>query len=396
MNFIFTYRAQDVTGNTLQGSVFAENEDHAYGKIKRFGLKAQNIQIDWNATVSHWTNRGFDTRELITFYRQLGLRLKKADNIDNILRDSANFISDPALKLAVLEAANHRGKNLGERLLIAGFEKSECEAIGSAMSEGGKNGYRIFETLSSTKKKESEMKARNKKMLRSPLMSLALLYVFLYGSLVYLAPMMLKSMKYQGVKLSDMMFLEPFYRFSIYIQDHMILFNIGYGMIPVILFSILRSRSIMDALTNWGAVARLKEVNSMILLWSQFFVLYQAGINIQQITKKVAGISDSMRFRMAFNNMGRKLADGKDISDSIALSDFPNYVRMSLSGAAKGDFDVGLADMLEVLEIDQTVMFEKIESLVGVLSKTIGMLVVAMLFTIVIIPQLLIFKSVSG
>jgi type II secretory pathway component PulF len=227
-------------------------------------------------------------------------------------------------------------------------------------------------------------------------MSLALLYVFLYGSLVYLAPMMLKSMKYQGVKLSDMMFLEPFYRFSIYIQDHMILFNIGYGMIPVILFSILRSRSIMDALTNWGAVARLKEVNSMILLWSQFFVLYQAGINIQQITKKVAGISDSMRFRMAFNNMGRKLADGKDISDSIALSDFPNYVRMSLSGAAKGDFDVGLADMLEVLEIDQTVMFEKIESLVGVLSKTIGMLVVAMLFTIVIIPQLLIFKSVSG
>lgn len=152
----------------------------------------------------------------------------------------------------------------------------------------------------------------------------------------------------------------------------------------------------VDFFTNWGSVAKLKEINSMIMLWSQFYVLYQANIGLQQITKKVAGISEDLRFRLAFNNMGRKLADGKDIADSIMMSDFPNYVRLSLSAAAKGDLEVGISDMLEALEIDQAVLFERIEATVGFISKVIGVLVVGTLFAIVMVPQLLMFKSMAS
>jgi hypothetical protein len=223
-----------------------------------------------------------------------------------------------------------------------------------------------------------------------------MLYAAIYGSLVFLSPMMLKFMKYQGIKLSDMMFLEPFYRFSIVVQDNLILFNVLYGLIPIVAILLYRSKAVVDFFTNWGSVAKLKEVNSMIMLWSQFYVLYQANIGLHQITKKVAGISDGMRFRLAFNNMGRKLADGKDIADSIMMSDFPNYVRLSLSAAAKGDLEVGISDMLEALEIDQKVLFERIEEMVGFISKVIGVLVVGTLFAIVMVPQLLMFKSMAG
>lgn len=396
MKFIYEYKAVDGAGNPLTGAVFAISEDEAYGKVKKLGLKPQSISINWNASVSYITDGGFNTRELINFYRQMGMRLKKADNIDGILRDSANFISDPALKLAIVEAANHRGKNLGERLALAGFDKSESEAIGSAMSEGGKNGYKIFETLSNTKKRNEELKAKTSKLLRTPIAMLIMLYAAIYGALVFLSPMMLKFMKYQGIKLSDMMFLEPFYRFSIDVQGNLILFNVIYGLIPIAAVLLYRSKAVVDFFTNWGSVAKLKEINSMIMLWSQFYVLYQANIGLQQITKKVAGISDDMRFRLAFNNMGRKLADGKDIADSIMMSDFPNYVRLSLSAAAKGDLEVGISDMLEALEIDQAVLFERIEATVGFISKVIGVLVVGTLFAIVMVPQLLMFKSMAS
>lgn len=396
MNLIYEYKATDGAGNSLTGAVFAPNEDEAYGKVKALGLKPQSLSINWNATVSFITDGGFNTRELINFYRQMGLRLKKADNIDGVLRDSANFISDPALRLAIIEAANHRGKNLGERLALAGFDKSESEAIRSAMSEGGKNGYKIFETLSNTKKRNEELKAKTSKLLRTPIAMLIMLYAAIYGALVFLSPMMLKFMKYQGIKLSDMMFLESFYRFSIDVNENLVLFNVIYGLIPVLAIMLYRSKAVVRFVTNWGSVAKLKEINSMMLLWSQFYVLYQANIGLQQITKKVAGISDDVRFRLAFNTMGRSLSDGKDIADSIMMSDFPNYVRLSLSAAAKGDLEVGIADMLESLEIDQSMLFERIEATVGFISKVIGVFVVGTLFAIVMVPQLLMFKSMAS
>lgn len=395
MTKIYRYKGVSPSGANIQGSVFAENEDLAYGKVKKLGFKVTSIVIDWNATVSHVTNHGFDQRQLVLFYRQLALRLRKADNIDTVLRDSANFISDPALKLAVIEASNHSGKNLGDRLYIAGFDRSESEAIGTAIADGGPNGYLIFQTLADTKKKTQELKAKNKKLLREPQVMLGLFYVAFYVVTTYIAPMMLEFMKYQNVKLSKMGLLEPYYHFVQYVAENSITFHILYGAIPIGLYLLMRSKGVVHFFTNWGVIAKLKEVNDMLLLWSQFHLLLMANMNLELAVKKVSAASDSVRFKLAFNGMGRNLADGKSISQSIMNSDFPDQVRLMLSGAAENDLQTGVSDLLEVLSIDQSVLFDQMEMLATAISKVIGVLVIGGLFLIILLPLLMIYKGMA-
>lgn len=397
MRKVYEYTAVDGSQTSIKGAVIADSEDQAYGMIKKMSLKPTTITVNWNATFSYVTSGGFESRELASFYKQFGLRMKKANSntIDNVLRDAVEYIADPALKLAVLEASNHAGKNLGERLLLAGFPRSDSEAIGSAIAEGGHEGYKIFETLANNIKANDDLKRRTQKMMIKPIAMLLFLYVSLYVALVFIAPASVKFMKYQNIKLSDMMFLEPFYRLSIAIQSNVILFNILYIAIFILCVILFRSQSVRDALTNFGAMAKLKETNAMILLWSQFYVLYQANMNFEVITRKVAAISNDIRYRLAFNEMGNKLAEGKDVGDAITSSDFPNKIRMSLGAAAKGDLGIGLTDTIEVLTIDQNILFSKIEMIMGIASQSIMVIAVLILAGISLLPNILMFKSMS-
>lgn len=397
MLLIYTYTGQDGAGRPVSGSVFAESEDHAFGKIKKNGFKPDHVGINWNASIGYITNKGFNEKELIRFYRQLGLRLKKSDNVDSILRDSSVFIGDPALKAAIQEAANHRGKNLGERLMDAGFDPSECESIRSSMSDGGSNGWKVFDMISNIRKKNMLLRIKMKKMMIMPIIMLTMLYASFYGVVVFLAPITIKFMKQYGIKTSDLSLLAPVYDLSIWVQSNMITFHIVYAVLLGLVVFAFKSSAVRDFLTNYGYIAKLKEINAMIFLWSQFSVLYQANISIQTITRKISAASTTMRFRMAFNSMGRKLTEGKDISDSISLTkDFPDYVRASLASAAKSDFNQGITDMIETLEIDQEALFERIEGTVKTISFVVGVTTILFMFALIMMPNLIISQKLMG
>jgi type II secretory pathway component PulF len=211
----------------------------------------------------------------------------------------------------------------------------------------------------------------------------------------YIAPMMLEFMKYQNVKLSKMGLLEPYYHFVQYVAENSITFHILYGAIPIGLYLLMRSKGVVHFFTNWGVIAKLKEVNDMLLLWSQFHLLLMANMNLELAVKKVSAASDSVRFKLAFNGMGRNLADGKSISQSIMNSDFPDQVRLMLSGAAENDLQTGVSDLLEVLSIDQSVLFDQMEMLATAISKVIGVLVIGGLFLIILLPLLMIYKGMA-
>lgn len=396
MNFVFSYVGRNTGGETVSGNLIAESEDHAAGIAKRNGFTVSDVRINANATVSYLTNGGFDQKELVRFYRQMGLRLKKTDNIDTILKDSSVFISDPALKGAIQEAANHRGKNLGERLLIAGFDRAECESIKSATADGGSNGWKVFEMISTMKKKAIALKTRTFKMLLMPIAMLLMFYVSFYGVIVFLAPPTLKFMKRYGIKLSDMLFLEPFYRLSLWVSEHVITFNLIYILILIAAVIGFKSKKLRFALTNWGYTGKLNEVNNMIMLWSQFLILFQSGIPIQLITQKISQIASTTKDKLAFNAMGRKLTEGKTISESIVQSDFPAYIKSSLGSAAQSDFEAGITDMVETLEIDQEALFERIESVTKFISMIIGFTVVVFMFAMIMAPNLIMSKKLMG
>lgn len=354
MEFAFKYQATTQNGQAMCGFVFADNQDHAFIKLKRAGLSTQSISFDPGASLSGLMSSRFNQRDLARFYGTIGKRINNGRPLLEGLIPAAEFVSDPRLKQAVLviQQSVADGAPLSRAMLTAGFENRDAMAIRAA-EESGKTGD-AFISLAADVARREKLASQLRSMLFLPKLMFGALYVAGFAAVWLLAPKLehfMKTVTMGRTKAPDAM-QDLYFAASHWVNDHLLLAFPLWIIPPIALVWWIKTgryEPVMDKVESWRLISEKSDMSST---WTAFGLLYDAGVPPYECARIVKSAAHRVKSTKSWGRLEKNFLNGMPLSAAVDKAEFPSYISAAIkaaesSGASIPDEIKGICTTLE-------------------------------------------------
>lgn len=351
MELAYRYRARDSRQRPVSGLVFAADSDLAFAKLKRNGFKPSTVVLSAPASLQHWLHPGFDERDLVRFYRTLGRRLLNGRSLDEGLSNASQFVRDEKLRQAALlmRQAMLDGRRESDAMQQAGFPRRDAMVIRAAEKSG--RAGEMFMSLADDVERAMLMRQSVRQIFRVPVMMALLVYGFLYVVIHWLSPRTILFLDNIGAQLPA--FNRHYFSFVTLFNEHIMLATSLYLLLPVAVYSWMKSNSWRRLVDRIGSVRELSSKADYAALWHGFSLLYDAAIAPMEAARTMSDAAERPDARDAFLRLEKSLCAGAYLDQAVERAQFPEFITDGVcAAAASGNVVAGLNDMTQDLADD--------------------------------------------
>jgi len=369
----YSYTAKDSRRQKIEGVVLAANLDQAIYRLRTVELRDVKISLSPFATLRGWISSSFSAKELALFYRTLADRMETELPIVTAIESSAEFLSDPRLRQAVRMAAlTARGAKLHEALSVAGFPHMDCKLL-EAVRESGET-VETLHSMAERLDRESKLKTEAIMTLLPTLMAIALIALFFWAFVIFLAPTYAKY--YTDRNLFDQMtpWVRAVYSIASAAAAQKELFTAAYFGGIVAFIALTKSQAGVAVMRLIPGVDPLLTRWEHMRAWSAFRVMLKADIGLPRICRMLANAATMSEVRDSFERGARLVDNGADMASMVERVQFPDYVVRYIRSAAPGKLEDAIKRLVKSLDNDTKMLAERVK----LTTSTIGFGLAAM------------------
>lgn len=341
MELGYKYVSSNQAGAPISGVVYAENQDLAYIKLNRAGLRPQSIKFSLNDTINGLAATTYNMRDLALFYENIGKRIVSGRPVAEGLHSAATFIQDVRLKQGALLVgqAIGDGKSMSEAMVSAEFPYRDVMAVKASEDHGGVGNALI--SLGEDTRQRYNFQTKITSIFTAPLVMTFIIYVGFYLGALLFVPGVQKMFK--SLNLGDDRVALPqkiMFALSDWISASVPLSAIVWSLPVVGLVYLHRkghTRKLGDYIKLWRTIA---EKSDMTATWSAFGLLYEAGITPFEAARTVAPSAARPATKEMFKKLEKSFFLGHSLSDSVKRSEFPDYIINSIQAAESSGFPI--------------------------------------------------------
>lgn len=388
---MYAYRAKDCTGQTLTGSILAENETAVAAHIREKGCFVLQIKVEGNKDLKQlWENmQSVKTRDLAVLCRQFSTMINAGVSLVsclNILIEQTE--NSPRLKSALQDVYKHvkEGETLARAMAVhdrvfPGIMINMIEAgeVGGVLDE-------VLDRLASHFEKEHKLNEKVKSAMTYPAVVIGMAMISLTFILTFVMPTFMQmfiNMKMElplptRILLAVSDILRNDWMFIL-----LVIAALGVGLkialqqekYKKLLDSIVLKLPVFGVLTQKIAIARFSRTLS---------TLVKGGvplISALEVVKKTIG-NRNMISALSRAQIGVK--EGQGLSNTLAASGVftPMVIQMVAIGEESGALDDMLEKVADFYETEVDDMVGRLSSImepliVGVLGVVIGFMVIS-------------------
>lgn len=365
----YSYRAMNVHGKIMRGSLGASSVEDLSGRLSSMGLEL--ISFKEVKLTSSLMKKKVKRRELIDFCFYFEQLIRAGVPILEALEDVASSMENPSFQEVILSVINsvRTGKGLSEAL--AEFPDIFDSVFINLIKVGEMSGElnAVLANVIDTLKWQDELASQTKKALMYPIVTGVVVTGVTFFLMIYLVPQMVSFIKSMGHEL-------PFHTIAlIALSDFLVAYwyivlavpIIGYFVISFLYKNNDQVHYLLDKikLQIWlfGTIHK-KIVLSRFT--NYFALLYSSGVTVLdalEITQKIVGnvvVAESIGFAH------QRIANGESMGDSFASAQMfpPIVVRMIRVGESTGGLDDALRNVSYFYNRDVKEAVEKLQTMI--------------------------------
>lgn len=393
MQKVYHYTAKNRQGNVIESAIFAVTRDEAETAIRRLDLKIIDIRFSLTDTINTATKTSFDLRELSQVYSTLGRRIDNGAEIPTALRETAEFVLDVRLKIALgmAESFAAAGQPLGNAFASSGFPARDCAMI-LAMQRAGSTGP-VLVSLGQDYRRLASLKNKMQGLTYEPLFFFSLSYVLVWLATVFAVPRIQHFFK-QLPNAHLPGWVQSLYNNAALFDAHLVIGTTIYIAIAVGLITYLRTPAFTDLRDKIASFKALSERSDHAALWSTFATMYDAAITHPEIARMLSAAAIRDDSKIAFLRMYRTLQSGQSsLAQATQRAGFPPYIASAAARAlSAGDATSVTAELrllAENLAEDVDILATRVTKTIDILLKlTMGVVLLAVAL-VTVIPMVL-------
>ncbi len=349
MQKVYRYTIKNRLGHIVEGALFAPDRPSAEITLKRLDARVIDLAVSWPDTINTMNRSTFDLRELAQVYSTLGRRIENGTEIPTALRETAEFVLDVRLKIALgmAEAQSAAGQPLGNALAASGFPSRDCALI-IAMQRAGDLG-KVLLSLSQDYRRLASMRNKLRGLILEPAFFFGLAYILVWAATVFAIPR-IQHFFAQLPNAHLPPWVSALYGLAAVFDAHLVIGTVLYvaGAIGLIVF--LRSPAFAALLDYVPVVRNLSERADHAVLWSTFATMYDAAITHHEIARLLAQAATRDDNRGAFVQMHRILQSGQvALAQAVQRVGFPPYIASAATRALSAGDASSVVDELHIL-----------------------------------------------
>lgn len=385
---VYRFKARNSEGHPQQGAVNADNRAQALGKLRKMGFTSVVMSPSLGETLRHNISPGFNPRELARLYETLGKRLLDGRPLAQGLIDAQEFLMDSRLRnaAAAMAQAVSDGQNEYQAMLTAGFPSRDAMIVRSTLDAGAVG--RSFLSLAEEIRRNYDLRQSIRATLRMPAIMLVAMIFFIYGALVFMAPLTIKFLKSTGLKIKLNPLIQSYFDFAQFFNENLAVGTVIYFSVPVAAVFFLRSRIARLLMSRIRVLELLSQKSDHAVLWRSFSLLYGASVPMRESTKILADAASREDSRDSFLRMGRLIDEGVDVSEAVQRAGFPRYVVNGVRAAeSSGKILDGLEALVRQLDEDVRVTIDLLKTFVQTASPLVMGIGILILFVLSYYPM---------
>lgn len=337
----FRFAALNKADNQIKGIIYAPNQDMAWVKIRKAGLRPQSTNLDPMATVSGFLNEDFNQRDLAMFYDTIGKRIQSGRPLVEGLDSASSFILDPRLRQAALLTSQSvtDGALMSQAMVTAGFPSRDCMAIRAA-EDSGKQGE-AFVAMAKEVSRRADLAGKLKAMFTMPVIMMTFMYFAIFASAWKLIPQIKKFVMNLGpaaMKSMDSPAQQAMFWLSDKVEASFFLTFITWCALPLLIFYSWKKGYLAKFGDNIESWREISEKSDMASTWTAFGMLYDAGVSPFEAANTVKPSAARYQTKISFSLLNKALLKGNTVSESVRRSDFPTYIITSIKAAESSGF----------------------------------------------------------
>lgn len=367
MQKVYRYTIKNRLGHIVEGALFAPDRPFAETTLKRLDARVIDLAVSWPDTINTMSRSHFDLRELAQVYSTLGRRIENGTEIPTALRETAEFVLDVRLKIALgmTEAQSAAGQPLGNALAAAGFPPRDCALI-IAMQRAGDLG-RVLLSLSQDYRRLASMQSKLRALIFEPAFFFGLAYVLVWAATVFAIPRIQHFFaQLPGAHLPP--WVSALYGLAAIFDAHVVVGTALYLIAAAALILFVRSPTFAGLLDHIPVVRALSERADHAVLWSTFATMYDAAITHHEIARLLSSAAARDDNRGAFLRLHRILQSGQvALAQAAQRVGFPPYIASATTRALSAGDASSVVDELRILSDN---LSEDVEVLTTRVAKT--------------------------
>ncbi len=367
MQKVYRYTVKNRLGHIVEGALFAGNREEAERTLHRLEARVIDLNVSWPDTINTMSRSQFDLRELAQVYSTLGRRIENGTEIPTALRETAEFVLDVRLKIALgmTEAQSAAGQPLGNALAAANFPARDCAMIVAMQRAGGLGP--VLLSLSRDYRRLSTMRNQLRALIFEPAFFFGLAYVLVWAATVFAIPRIAHFFaQLPGAHLPH--WVSALYGLAGIFDAHLMIGTALYLASAVGLILFVRSSAFAALLDHIPVVRALSERADHAVLWSTFATMYDAAITHHEIARLLSSAATRDDNRGAFLRMHRILQSGQvGLAQAAQRVGFPPFIASATARALSAGDASSVVDELRILADN---LSEDVEVLTTRVAKT--------------------------
>jgi len=378
VNLAWRYHATDADRQPVRGVLIAPSRDLAWARLAAGGLRTLGVRLSPVASLAHLLGAGPDARDLERLYRSLGQRLALGSPTPRALAGCETVLRDPLLREAVRLMRWHAlgGSALHGGMAAAGLPARDTVLVRAAEAAGEVPAALLH--LADAVRSRRALDAALGRVLWVPLATAALLYVFLFATVMFAAPRTLAFFAQAGAKLPP--YAADYFAFARAAGDWPLLSWSVFLALPAGLVLASRSRACraaIDRVPVWRELGRRADLAAQ---WAGFARLIRARVPPAEAAAMVREAARRADCREWFARLSPLLRAGVFLGDAVRKAGFPDPVCADVGAAeASGRLPESLERMAREFEEDVSALSARLSDvmqLLGMLSLAVGVVVV--------------------
>ncbi|MHB8252326.1 MAG: type II secretion system F family protein [Acidiferrobacter sp.] len=393
MQKVYRYTAKNRLGHIVEGALFAPDQAFAMQSIRRLDATLIDLRLSWADTINTFSRKHFDMRELAQVYSTMGRRVENGTEIPTALRETAEFVLDVRLKIALgmAEAQTAAGQPMGNAFATAGFPPRDCAMI-MAMQQAGNTGS-VLIALGQDYRRLATLQNKMRALIYEPAFFFSLAYIMIWAATVFAIPRIQNFFaQLPGARLPG--WVSTLYGAAGDFDAHLTVGTILYvaGAIGLIWF--IRSPMFGALLDKIPVFRALSERSDHAALWSSFATMYDAAIAHHDIARMLSSAANREDNKTAFVRLHRILQSGQvALAQAVQRVGFPAYIASAVARAlSAGDATSVIAELRilsENLGEDVDVLATRVTKTIDITLKLVMGLVLLAVALVTVIPMVL-------
>ncbi len=383
----YKYSAINDRGNTIRGTVMAENEMDLEARLKDLGLDLVNAREVRSRSGSTGKNTKVKTKDLII----MCMHLEQLDRAGVPLHDSLADVRDSteSAKLKDVLTGVYESVKTGTLFskALSAYPRVFNDVFVGLIAAGEKTGNlsMSFIHLGEHLKWSDDLKRKVKKASRYPIVLLVILSGVITALMMFTVPKMIEFIVSQGFDI-------PIHTRALIVVSHAFAdyWYIILGMPVVIIFGLMLLYRINEAFAYKVDSIALKmpligpviRKIDMARFTHFFAVMFNSGIDVIESLEAARGVVNNRVLKESITLVINNVTDGNSITSSLRLSQqFPNLVvRMFKVGEDSGNLNEALENINFFYNREVN---DAVDSLVGSIQPILTVVMGALIFWII-------------